>query len=1165
MKRTYDEALNGHITLDDAKQVRGVTHVDVIRPVENAGQDAAKSYLVEVAAKLDIAPETLGNLRQQVSFGDPKKQDLEYRLAEEKTFFDSTTYAYYQTYLNTPVWGAGITITVNHDPARVVGVTNTSFSGIDATLPPAKELNRFRKLFTGGEKVDGEVSGSKSKQTKASANTASRELTEILSGAVGDYQKSDYAKTPPKLIRGRFFLYQYDAEKRVGDNANHEIDEHGHGIVEDSEHLCCGNPPTIPLSPVAKSIKGGQWCFAAELVFRLPHHGGRMNWRMLVDVKTNTILYLRALSSGVSGLVFNYDPITSTGTPTNTPDQGNPVLNPQRDSVALNNLNPPVGGNQSLEGTWVALSEEETPVVAAPTQPIGSDFDYNARTDEFAAVNAYYHNDRFFDLVADLGFPLTGAGGYFGGTSFPVEVDHRGLGNAINAHCIGDGDGIDHTCYALADATDTANPIGIASDWRVVLHELGGHGILYDHVNSANFGFSHSAGDSFAVILNDYVSEWHNGAPLDRFILAPFVPAVPRRSDRTVASGWGWGGANDVGGYSSEQILSTTLFRVYRSIGGDSSQFSRREFAARCMAYLMLRAVGTLTPMSNPDFPAQFLDALLVADAGNWASEGIFGGAYGKVLTWSFEKQDLNGGEPPNVDVYIDDGRAGEYEYLENHWQTQTVWNRRMPDGVAGHQEPSLGTNYAYVKIKNRGTSEAKNVVVKAFHCNPLAGLVWPDDLQSMSTAEVSVGTLQPNNAEEKIVGPFAWTPVENAVGHDSMFMVVSATGDPSNTEQFVAGEQAEDWRLVPNDNNIALRNVKLLPRLVTVIPDKGEFGNVCVGKSKDMKLVLNNGGYGTLAVSNITASSPEFVTPGVMNYPIIIDSGDSIDIPIRFEPNSFGSKSATISVFSDDPKGVKKLEVSGQSNPPRLVTIIANKGHFGDVCVNEFSDRMLTLSNSGCCPLKITKIESSHGEFVAPGVETFPIKIGAGDSVQVPIRFAANSFGSKSGVIKVTSDDPKGPHRVDVYGNTPAGKLAVTGSTCIGGVKACCVGERTISLCNTGDCKLKVSSVAFKRQSKYWKLVNSPFPAMLHPGSCLDVLIRYHAKEKCPKCCELVIKSDDPDTPVKVLDVMAYTVWGKNDCDRECDDCSQGCCDIQSIDSCCWDEDCSEEKEPEC
>ena len=92
-------------------------------------------------------------------------------------------------------------------------------------------------------------------------------------------------------------------------------------------------------------------------------------------------------------------------------------------------------------------------------------------------------------------------------------------------------------------------------------------------------------------------------AAIDRFVLAPFVPGVPRRSDRTVAVlGWGWGGASDLGNYNSEQI-STCMFRFYRSIGGDLTSLARREFAARAASYLMLRAVSTLTPLSNPNTP----------------------------------------------------------------------------------------------------------------------------------------------------------------------------------------------------------------------------------------------------------------------------------------------------------------------------------------------------------------------------------------------------------------------------------------------------------------------------------------------------------------------------------------------------------------------------------
>ena len=248
--------------------------------------------------------------------------------------------------------------------------------------------------------------------------------------------------------------------------------------------------------------------------------------------------------------------------------------------------------------------------------------------------------------------------------------------------------------------------------------------------------------------------------------------------------------------------------------------------------------------------------------------KGVFGGAYGKVLTWSFEKQNLNGGALPSVDVYIDDGRAGEYAYLPEYWETATIWNRLNPDGLTGHQEPAGATNYAYVKIKNRGTSVANNVIVRGFHCKPSAGLLWPNDLQPMTTPQLAAGTLQPNNAEEKTIGPFEWTPVKNASGHDSMLMIVSATGDPSNINNFTAGEVVEDWRLVPNDNNIALRNVKCPPGWSLVIADTGDFGNVCVGSFKDMVLCLSNSGFNLVTVTNITSSSGEFLVPSVLVIP---------------------------------------------------------------------------------------------------------------------------------------------------------------------------------------------------------------------------------------------------------------------------------------------------------
>jgi hypothetical protein len=193
-----------------------------------------------------------------------------------------------------------------------------------------------------------------------------------------------------------------------------------------------------------------------------------------------------------------------------------------------------------------------------------------------------------------------------------------------------------------------------------------------------------------------------------------------------------------------------------------------------------------------------------------------------------------------------------------------------------------------------------------------------------------------------------------------------------------------------------------------------------------------------------------------------------------------------------------------------------------------------------------LSSITSSDADFQVPHVVAYPLLVASGCALPVPLRFSPSTVGAKSATITVHSSDPGSPHTVQVSGEAPSGQLAVTGSLCFGGVKACCRAERTLTLCNVGDCDLHVQSVAFKRKNPHWKLVNNPFPATLHAGSCLSVVVRYKATERCPIASELVISSDDPDTPVKTLDAMAYTIWNDCGCHQKCDGCGcegkQGC-----------------------
>jgi hypothetical protein len=816
MEQEFNAGRNVYLDRDQLGIVRQLRHIDApFESLARTPQLAAAEYLHRFGDLLELPASALDNLGLSPA-PLPEDADVEFRYLLDKQQFDTATVAYNQTVLGLPVFEAGVAVQMKTAPFRVLSSQSTQHPNLRVVRPSADVLKRAELL---------------------SAAQLGRALGLHHTVRRGNAREhADHAS--PKIERSQLIIYRYEAErvqrdgppavvKHQGVNGNQrkrmrppasdtpqrDIDEH--------------SIPWLPLPGVAGSVQEGEHYVSVKVDFLLNLPAwGPLHWTAILDVETLSVLYVRPHVDDVNGLVFDVDPITTSGGP--GPTATNAALNPFRVSKTLLGLAAPTGGTQALTGDTVALIDSENPTVAFPTEPSNTNFDFDARSNNFSAVNAYVHCDRFFRLVDSMGFSRAS---YFGGSSFPSSVDHRGRmgttsGIEVNAHCVGTtgGAGILRTTFALADTGDTANPIGIADDYRVVLHELGGHGVLYNHVSSANFGFAHSAGDSVAAILSDAGTL----AP-DRFVTFPWVN-IGRRHDRLPSGGWGWGGSIalnpfssiDSSGYNNEQILSSTMFRIYRSLGGDSTDINTQRFAARMTVYLILRAIGTLTQPTNPSTAAGFETALETADAGDWVSENITGGAYRKVIRWAFEKQGMfqppgtptpsnNVGAPPAVDVYVDDGRAGEYGYQPVFWDNQNVWNRTAADGGTAHQDPVVNrTNYAYVKIKNRGTQAAINVVVKAFHANPAAGLSYPNDWLPMTTAQLAGSAIAPNSAAEIVVGPFSWTPTH--VGHECMFMIVSANGDGSNVDNIAAGDSIPDWRLVPHDNNVGQRNVAPVP-----------------------------------------------------------------------------------------------------------------------------------------------------------------------------------------------------------------------------------------------------------------------------------------------------------------------------------------------------------------
>lgn len=252
---------------------------------------------------------------------------------------------------------------------------------------------------------------------------------------------------------------------------------------------------------------------------------------------------------------------------------------------------------------------------------------------------------------------------------------------------------------------------------------------------------------------------------------------------------------------------------------------------------------------------------------------------------------------------------------------------------------------------------------------------------------------------------------------------------------------------------------------LHVLVPDEGDFGEVCRGDFVDRVLVANNAGTCPLQLWGLGSSAPEFVVPSGFDFPIVIAPGDSVDVTFRYQPAAFGATNATLSFLTDSSQPDPEVQVLGTCPPPRLVTFLPDNGSFGHVCVCDFRDEELTISNGGHCLLTVTAITSSSSQFVLPDLVTLPLTIAPGTATQVPVRFEPDSYGDKTASITIESDDPSSPRVVEVSGFAPHGVLAYTGSTEFGRVDLGATAQTQLVLANVGECDLHICRVAFRPQ----------------------------------------------------------------------------------------------------
>jgi hypothetical protein len=487
------------------------------------------------------------------------------------------------------------------------------------------------------------------------------------------------------------------------------------------------------------------------------------------------------------------------------------------------------------------------------------------RTDQFGAVGGYANARALFDRMRAYGLQPQQ---YFKFAALPLHIRYRETihpgpgkdGKTMNAAVDYDpptdefgggwtGNPQDlkplQARFALADVKRSLSrrePLSMAVEPRWTWHEYG-HVLLAAATGGLELPFVHSPGDALAAIACDPESRLVTmlGGRL-RGATFPWAH-VGRRHDRSPRLGWSWAGTfHRPGqfisytsnrfrkGYHSEQILSTSLFTLYRALGGDTFVDPKtRRAAADYVLYLIMRAIQLLPPATagSAQTPEQIVNTLIAADTGtSLATSGPLknkaGGWARKVIRWAFENQGLYAGVgpgvihnapglPPQVDVFIDDERPdsdsvrprGGYVPVALDWAPAAKW-------LARPGELQVAASGAVrVNVWNRGTLPANAVKARVWYA--LAPSVNnPPPWNAAAWTEIFSGNSGPqviNPGGSILFGPFNGVPT--APGRRYLVLAsASCADDISNIEAPfpVATSSTPILDLVAGDNNIGLR-----------------------------------------------------------------------------------------------------------------------------------------------------------------------------------------------------------------------------------------------------------------------------------------------------------------------------------------------------------------------
>lgn len=367
---------------------------------------------------------------------------------------------------------------------------------------------------------------------------------------------------------------------------------------------------------------------------------------------------------------------------------------------------------------------------------------------------------------------------------------------------------------------------------------------------------------------------------------------------------------------------------------------------------------------------------------------------------------------------------------------------------------------------------------------------------------------------------------------------------------------------------------------------DGSDFGNHLVGSTVSQIFTIRNNGTGVLNLSGavrVAISGAHAADFTVTTQPAAtVEPGQSTTFTIEFKPGAIGTRTATVSIDSDDAnedpynftitgRGVseQEIDIRGNNNTPIPdgdIDPTAAKGtDFGDVIRTATGvTRTFTIRNTGGLPLNLLGVVRVQITGAAAGDFTVtlqpPATINAGGVGNFTIRFSPTAVGERTATVTIASDDSnEGTYTFEITGNgvdqpdinvSGAGSNNIPdGSTTPSPASGTDFGNlivdsdtgtvtRTFRIINTGNLPLVLNNLApvtiSGADSEDFTLTTPPPVTTLQPNEFTEFQITFNPSRTDLRTATVTIQSNDPNEAAYEFTIAGYGILSTTTADNE-------------------------------